>query len=55
MIYLQVSDCDAATAKAKELGARVYMEPMTLEKTGRFAVIADPTGAVFSLFESQRA
>jgi len=54
MIYLQVSDCDAATAKAKELGGRVYREPMTLEKTGRFAVIADPTGAAFSLFEQHR-
>jgi uncharacterized protein len=54
MIYLQVSDCDAATAKAKGLGARVYMEPMTLEKVGRFSVIADPTGAVSSLFEPGR-
>jgi predicted enzyme related to lactoylglutathione lyase len=54
MIYLQVSDCDAATAKAKELGARVYMEPMTMEKVGKFSVIADPTGAVSSLFETRR-
>ncbi len=51
MIYLQVADCDASTAKAKELGARVYMEPMTMEKVGRFSVIADPAGAVSSLFE----
>ncbi len=42
MIYLQVSDCDATTAKAKELGAQVYMGPMTMEKVGRITVFADP-------------
>jgi hypothetical protein len=54
MIYLQVADCDASTAKAKELGAQVYMGPMTMEKVGKISVIADPAGAVFSLFEQHR-
>ena len=51
MIYLQVAECDASTAKAKELGARVYFGPMTIEKVGRMTVIADPQGAVSSLFQ----
>ncbi len=51
MIYIQVSDCDATTAKAKELGAQVYMGPMTMEKVGRITVFADPQGAVSALFE----
>jgi len=51
MPYFLVADCDASVAKAKELGAAVYMEPMTLENVGRFAVIADPQGAAFSVFQ----
>lgn len=54
MIYILVSDCDASTAKAKDLGARVYMGPMTMEKVGRITVFADPQGAVSALFEQQR-
>ncbi len=50
MLYFQVVNCDAATAKAKELGASVYMS-QTMEKVGRWSVIADPQGAVSSLFE----
>jgi hypothetical protein len=49
-----VSECDASTDKAKELGARVYMGPMTMENVGRLSIIADPQGAVFSLFETRR-
>jgi hypothetical protein len=51
LIYFQVDDCDAATAKAKELGASVFAGPMTIEHVGRMTVLADPQGAVFSLFQ----
>jgi len=50
MLYFQVADCDASAAKAGELGGRALMPPLTLEGVGRFAVIADPQGAAFSLF-----
>jgi uncharacterized protein len=50
MIYFDVKDVDQTTAKAKELGGKVYMEPMTMEKVGRIAVLADPQGAAFSIF-----
>ena len=55
LLYFLVSECDASTDKAKELGARVYMGPMTMEKVGRLSILADPQGAVFSLFETRRA
>jgi uncharacterized protein len=49
-IYYMVSDCDGATAKARELGANVCVEPMTMEGVGRWAVMSDPQGAYFALF-----
>ncbi|MBZ5603120.1 MAG: VOC family protein [Acidobacteriia bacterium] len=50
-LYFHVTSCEASTAKAKELGAKVYEGPATIENVGRFSVVADPQGAVFSLFE----
>jgi predicted enzyme related to lactoylglutathione lyase len=51
MIYLQVADCDATTTRAQELGAKVCFGPMDIPKAGRMTVLADPQGAVFSLFQ----
>jgi len=51
MIYFYVEDCDAAAAKAKDLGAALHMAPSTIEKVGRMAIVADPQGAVFALFQ----
>jgi uncharacterized protein len=50
--YFQTSNCDATAAKAKQLGAKFYLEPMTMENVGRFGVLADPQGAVFAIFQS---
>jgi uncharacterized protein len=50
-IYLQVADCDAAATKAKNLGGNLYMPPMKVEDIGRMAVMADPQGAAFAIFE----
>jgi predicted enzyme related to lactoylglutathione lyase len=52
LLYFLVADCDASTAKAKELGATVYMGPQTLEGVGRWSIVADPQGAVSSLFQA---
>jgi predicted enzyme related to lactoylglutathione lyase len=52
LAYFQVADCDATANKAKELGATFHLAPMTMEHVGRFAVLADPQGAVFSIFQS---
>jgi len=52
--YFMVTDVDATAAKVKELGGRVYMGPQDLPKVGRFAVVADPQGAMFDIFKSAR-
>jgi hypothetical protein len=51
LLYFQVADCEASTAKAKEAGANVFMGPMTIEKVGTMTVLADPQGAVFALIQ----
>jgi uncharacterized protein len=53
-IYLQISDCDATAAKANNLGAKLYMPPTKIENIGRMAVMADPQGAAFAIFEPAR-
>jgi predicted enzyme related to lactoylglutathione lyase len=50
--YFLVADVDRAAARTRELGGRVYVEPMDLPGVGRFAVLADPQGAVFDVFKS---
>jgi predicted enzyme related to lactoylglutathione lyase len=50
-VFFEVPDTDAAVAKAKGAGGQVFVEPMDVP-AGRFAVIADPQGAVFSVIKS---
>ena len=54
LLYFQTSNCDASVNKAKQNGAKVYYGPVSMEKVGRLAVLADPQGAMFSVFESAR-
>jgi predicted enzyme related to lactoylglutathione lyase len=49
--YVSVEDCDATCAKTQELGGRVCNEPMDIPTVGRFAVLADPQGAVFAVIK----
>jgi predicted enzyme related to lactoylglutathione lyase len=51
MAYFYVSNCDETAAKAKELGAKTHLAPMTVEKVGRMAILADHQGAVFAIFQ----
>ncbi|MFE4872641.1 VOC family protein [Streptomyces sp. NPDC056682] len=48
MVYVQVEDCDAAAAKAKELDGSVHVPPTTIPP-GRFALLSDPQGGLFSV------
>ena len=48
--YFMVDDAEAAVARAKELGARVFMGPRAVGSTGIIAVLADPQGAMFSVY-----
>lgn len=50
-VYFEVADCDATVAKTKALGGSVLREPMDI-MPGRFAVLADPQGAVFNVIKS---
>ncbi|HTY41921.1 MAG TPA: VOC family protein [Thermoanaerobaculia bacterium] len=50
-LYFQVADCDAAAVRAKSLGGRLVVEPKELPNVGRFAVVQDPQGAFFSLYQ----
>jgi len=50
MPYFQVGNVDSAVQKAQSLGATVYVPPSDIANVGRFAVIADPQGAVFAIF-----
>jgi hypothetical protein len=49
MGYISVADCDATAALASELGGTVQVPPTDIPTVGRFAVIQDPTGAVFAV------
>lgn len=50
--YVGVADIDASTGQAASLGARILRPPEDIPNAGRFAVIADPQGAVFCLYTS---
>ena len=50
MAHVQVADADATAAAAKRLGGKVLHGPEDIPEVGRFAVIADPQGAILSVF-----
>jgi uncharacterized protein len=52
--YVSVASSDASAVKAKELGGKVILEPFDVLDAGRMAIVSDPTGAVFSLWEARR-
>lgn len=45
---------DAAAAKAKELGGQLLMGPFDVLEEGRMALIQDPTGATFALWQARK-
>jgi predicted enzyme related to lactoylglutathione lyase len=51
LVYFAVADCEASTEQAKSLGATIIMPPTDAGETGRFSVIQDPQGAVFSIIK----
>jgi predicted enzyme related to lactoylglutathione lyase len=50
-VYFEVHDADASAAKVTELGGSVVVPPFDTP-IGKMAVVADPQGAVFSLFQA---
>jgi predicted enzyme related to lactoylglutathione lyase len=53
-VYFAVADADATAAKIKQLGGSVLVEPFDTP-IGKMAVVTDPQGATFSLFQAQPA
>lgn len=51
MPYFQVADINASFDTAKSLGAQVGVPPTKIADAGQFTVLADPQGAMFSLFQ----
>ncbi len=49
--YIGTQDADATVARAKELGGMVLNGPMDVPGQGRFAIIRDPAGAVFGVWQ----
>ena len=49
--YITVADADATAAKAAELGASVHAPPFDVMNAGRMAVIQDPQGAWFLIWQ----
>jgi predicted enzyme related to lactoylglutathione lyase len=52
--YVGVEDINAATEKAKSLGAAIHKGPEEIPHVGWFTVLADPTGAIIALFQPKQ-
>lgn len=50
MAYVATPDVDATAARATEMDATVLVPPMDVPEVGRFCVLQDPAGAVFSAY-----
>jgi predicted enzyme related to lactoylglutathione lyase len=53
--YVHADDVDAAVAKIQSLGGSVHVPPTDIPDVGRFAVLADPQGAIFQLLKPNQA
>lgn len=47
-VYFSVPDCDASVKRVEELGGRCIVSAQDIPP-GRFAVVTDPAGAVFTV------
>jgi uncharacterized protein len=52
--YISVDSVDVAAARAQELGGRQLAPPADVIDAGRMAVLADPSGATFCVWEAGR-
>jgi predicted enzyme related to lactoylglutathione lyase len=53
MIYIAVENADQAAAKASSLGGKVLAPAFDVMAAGRMAVVEDPTGATFCLWQAK--
>lgn len=53
LVYFTAEDLDAAVVKIGELGGTITLPPMSVPPNDRIAVVQDPQGAAFALFEGR--
>jgi len=53
--YVSVEDADGTAGRAVELGATAVSEPFDVMSVGRMAVLEDPQGAVFAIWEPRES
>jgi uncharacterized protein len=51
--YLAADDTDAVVAKIKAAGGQLLIEPVDISDSGRMALAADTTGALFGLWQGR--
>lgn len=52
--YVSVEEADSIAGKVKSLGGRLLTEPFDVFDIGRMAVIQDPQGAVFAIWQPKK-
>ena len=53
MPYVLVDDIEAATKKARELGAKVLKDVTEVPGMGALSILTDPTGAIIGLWQTR--
>ncbi len=51
MLYISVKSADDTAARATQAGGKVMAPPFEVGDYGRMAVLQDPAGATFSIWE----
>lgn len=54
LAYVAVADCAASVERAVSLGATQRVPPTEIPGMGHFAVLTDPTGAAFAVWQNAR-
>ena len=52
LVYITVADLDASLAACTAQGGKIWLEPQRMGERARYAVIADPAGAVVALYDT---
>jgi predicted enzyme related to lactoylglutathione lyase len=52
-VYLATDDCDRTAEKVREAGGSLLVEPMDVMDQGRMAIVRDPVGAQFGLWQGR--
>jgi predicted enzyme related to lactoylglutathione lyase len=53
-VYLATADCDRTAAQVRVAGGTLVAEPMDAMDQGRMAMVRDPTGAQFGLWQGRK-